>query len=435
MSLLTEFRYWFNRPSILGFLNQSSEGAYYNQPLFEMQVTKAARYRQAQVQPLLPTHHLQQILSASPSHRLSQDVVRDTGGGALASASLVGEMTSASQRGEAFAPLSIMASESGATVVNLFLDQARGYVHQKLWDKAIAACEKAIALDPQRGEAHRLMGKTLHAMGKPFDSMGYYADALALQPQSAEIYTDLGDLYSYSQEWEQAARYYQKAVELASESSTLAPSTVLTAAQKGLISAQSQLRRQAGQRTQKVDEIYHSLSLSPETFTAEEHCEMGHWLVQQGDREAAAECFHRAIDGQPTCVEAHLQLGLLLEQRQQWKEAIFHYKQAVRNVQNNPESLTSLEPEETDENTLAVVEDRVFEPDLFEDTEPRVPAIISSPERAQGLPQSTSSVDRNLASDRHSSGTGQTKATSQPTQRSHRSAKRASRFGTQPLVI
>lgn len=78
---------------------------------------------------------------------------------------------------------------------------------------------------------------------------------------------------------------------------------------------------------------------------------MGDLLLQQGDGDNALECFQRAIECQPSCVTAHLQLAALLEERQQWKEAMFHYKQASDRPQQTlpPEkgTPTPLNPSQT----------------------------------------------------------------------------------------
>ena len=337
MSLFKGFRHWFNQPSLLGLFTQSNDDAY-TQRFFESQVKTAVRYRQVQAQPLSPTHYLSEAEPELPSSFLTQSPLVEVGVGQIVPASLGSgkddkNKSDTLQNGTPLTPLSlIMSGEANPTVVSLFLDQAQGYVNQGLWDKAIATCQKTIALDPQRAEAHRLMGKTLHSQGQTVESIGYYADALILQPESVETYTELGHLYCDLKEWKRAITYYQKAVDLSSSSSAPVSDMVSSAAHDGLMYAQGQIQRQVADMNQKVDAIYQSLSLSPETFTAEEHCEMGLLLLQQEDRDNAMECFQRAIDCQPSCAAAHVQLGLLLEHQQRWQDAMFHYKQAIQHT-------------------------------------------------------------------------------------------------------
>ena len=332
MSLFQGFRHWFNRPSLLAPSKPARNDAYYNQHFFETQDLKAVRYRQVQSQPLSPTAHLAKIGSSDaqvaplvpgrgPERVTSRATCANNG-------SLHHQPLNQGQHSELTEGLSIQPHKASHTVVSLFLDQAKGYASQAQWDKAIAVCRKVMALDPKQAEAHRLMGNALNAMDQPYEAMGYYADALVLHPQSIAVYTNLGHLYHDLQQWGQAIVYYQTAIELAAAASTPDDLAAAKAAQAGLIATQIAHKRQTNQTQHQVDVIYHSLSLSPETFTAQEHCEMGHLLLQQGDGDNALECFRRAIDCQPSYVAAHFQLAALLEERQQWQEAMFHYKQA-----------------------------------------------------------------------------------------------------------
>lgn len=346
MPLFQGFRHWFNRPSLLASSKPIRNDAYYNQYFFETQDLKAVRYRHVQTQPLSPTAHLAKTVSSD-----SQVAILALGEGGERVPPTV---TSAQKGSLHHQPLnqaqhsgfngltkgpSMQTHKASHTVVSLFLDQAKGYASQSQWDKAIAVCHKVMALDPKQAEAHRLIGNALYAMKHPYEAMGYYADALVLHPQSIALYTDLGHLYQDLQQWEQAITYYQTAIDLASTSSTTDDIATTKAAQAGLIAAQIAGKRQTHKKQHQVDTIYHSLSLSPETFTAEEHSEMGELLLQQGDGDNALECFHRAIECQPSCVAAHLQLAALLEERQQWKAAMFHYKQAS----DRPQQILQLE--------------------------------------------------------------------------------------------
>ena len=339
MHLLQGLRDWIKHSALSGQSGPSGEIAY-NKTLFETQVRQAVQYRQAhQAQDSAASEALEEdsIPASPPIPTLTIGQFED------AHAERQGRLSPllAPQDNNSLAHFSpIAAHQAGMTVVRLLLDQAKGYVSESRWDKAIATCKKVVALDPQEAEAHRLMGEVFQGMEQPYEAMGCYAQALALQPESAAIYTNLGRLYHERQEWEQAISYYQQAIDWASTSSTSEAIATANRAKAGLTVAQIQYQRQTNTNHHQVDAIYQSLSLSPETFTAEEHCEMGQLLLQQEDRENAMECFYRAVECQSSCVPAHTQLAELLEERQQWRESVFHYKQALQSAQQALESTT-----------------------------------------------------------------------------------------------
>lgn len=333
MAILQSFRNWFSHFSSFEHSGVSSKKLY-NQAFFETHVTEACRYRQAHVDSLSSSEPLATLMASSD--QIAAPVNAEESSGIFNGLDHVSSFTDngvtqkqTSLTNEAASTPALSIRSIGSSVVSLLLDQAKGYGRQGTWDKAIATCNKVLALDPQQGEAYRLMGQAHQSMDNPYDAMGYYANALVAQPQSVQLHTNLGRLYHDLQNWEQAIHYYQQAIDLTSSTSSIEDVAASRAAQAGLIEAQIQYKRQASKVDHQVDAIYHSLSLSPETFTADEHCEMGHLLLQQGDEDNALECFQRAVDCQANCSEAHVQLAKLLEQRQQWQEAMFHYKQAA----------------------------------------------------------------------------------------------------------
>ncbi|NET09338.1 MAG: tetratricopeptide repeat protein, partial [Symploca sp. SIO2B6] len=86
----------------------------------------------------------------------------------------------------------------------------------------------------------------------------------------------------------------------------------------GLVSAYRYLAKaweQLEQPANHVDSIYQTLSLSPETFTADEHCEMGQWLLEQCQEQEAMECFQRAVALEPDHQEAQQNLKPLLKKQ------------------------------------------------------------------------------------------------------------------------
>jgi len=81
----------------------------------------------------------------------------------------------------------------------------RAYFALAEWDKGIAVCEKAVALDPQNAQYHMWLGRVygekadhssfLSAAGLAKKVRGEFETAVRLNPESAEARTDLAEFY------------------------------------------------------------------------------------------------------------------------------------------------------------------------------------------------------------------------------------------------
>lgn len=400
MSILHMFRSWLlNGPSAVEV--EQTKDLYYNERFFSgTQGLKAARYCQipynpspsdaaaVKTAPLLP-----EVLAAEPQQSTQAQTSpgldsqgKDNFNSQLNSHGYSNQQGLVTRKNPtSVGYLAVNPHESKPTLVSLFLDQAKGYSRQSKWDEAIEICRKVLVIDPHQIAAHRLMGTICRAKEQPYVAIGHYANALTLQPQSAEIYSDLGALYQDLEEWERAIDYYQKAIDLASAASTSEAIAASKVAQAGLIESQIQHQRQPKEAPHSVDSVYHSLTLSPETFTAQEHCEMAYLLLQQGDGDNAMECFRRAIQCRPSHGEAHLQLASLLEERQQWQEAMLHYKQAVQVVE--PSTQMPLTQGQAQHKFIAAAPD--VTPDVAPDAAPKV-ALNAMPNTVADHPQTVS---------------------------------------------
>ena len=217
--------------------------------------------------------------------------------------------------------------------IDIFLRQAEAYIQSGHWEKAIASCKRALELDQNIAETHKLMGDAFQGMGQVAESLGCYGEALLIQPDYADVYVYLGALYCSLANWEQAAAYYQTAIELDS----------------GCIEAHRQLA-QVWEKLDKpqnyVDTIYQSLSLSPETFTADEHSEMGQLLLIQEQEYEALACFERAIELDPEHVEARKYLDELREKQNRGDLSAPSFERPSLSLRGEPTNST--EPTEAD---------------------------------------------------------------------------------------
>ena len=94
------------------------------------------------------------------------------------------------------------------------LEQALTHWKAKEWQLTIQACAKALALDKNLAQAHKLMGDALQKTGKKKEAIGYYQQAIALEPNFPKVYVNLGALYANQKQWHQAIDAYQQALKL-----------------------------------------------------------------------------------------------------------------------------------------------------------------------------------------------------------------------------
>jgi len=89
-------------------------------------------------------------------------------------------------------------------------------------EKAIAAGEQAIELDPNGAQVHLLLGQTLSFAGRPDDAIGYINKGIRLNPFPNYMYFhSLGRCYLQKGLYEKALKEFQKAVQLAPKSPPL----------------------------------------------------------------------------------------------------------------------------------------------------------------------------------------------------------------------
>ena len=81
-------------------------------------------------------------------------------------------------------------------------------------DDGMAAAERALALSPDLAEAHAVKAQILLLVGDAEAAADEVANAIALDPESYEVNRAAGRLYYQRHQYEDAIRYYEKAVSL-----------------------------------------------------------------------------------------------------------------------------------------------------------------------------------------------------------------------------
>ena len=119
----------------------------------------------------------------------------------------------------------LFAQESTDSVKSNLKEQARLYRSQGLAlqkigniDEALSLYQKAVQLDPRFIVAYNDIGIVYEAKGMPKEAEKAYLRAIELEPGYLSSYSNLALLYESQRDFEKAARYWQKRIDLGSAS-------------------------------------------------------------------------------------------------------------------------------------------------------------------------------------------------------------------------
>ncbi len=160
--------------------------------------------------------------------------------------------------------------------------------------EAVAALEKALAVDPKHGKAHNNLALAAIDLGELEEAEAHYRESLAIEPQPA-IYNDLGFVLERQGMTEEAAELYRK-----------------------------------------------SLELDPESASA--HFNLAASLARRGEFAEAERHFRAALEQSPNA-QTYTGLGFVLWQQGRVDEG---HRQAARRDQGRPEAAGGLRPARDD---------------------------------------------------------------------------------------
>ena len=95
-----------------------------------------------------------------------------------------------------------------------FKDQAKEYIEQGQYQRAIQSCGEAIRLDPQQGDAYYNRGLAYIRLGLYERAIEDFDQAIHLNPRDADAHYNRGFAFLMRQQPEQALRGYNEAVGL-----------------------------------------------------------------------------------------------------------------------------------------------------------------------------------------------------------------------------
>src|SRR5579875_2019243 len=142
------------------------------------------------------------------------------------------------------------------------IDRGNALVRRGQVAAAIECYRAALALEPQRFEAHANLGSALLLAGRFTEAQAHFGHALAMRPDEAPLHLALARACSAQHRFAEAEASYRRV-----------------------------------------------LALQPAQPAA--HYGLGHCLREQGRVAAAAESFERAIAAQPDFIDAHYRLAVL----------------------------------------------------------------------------------------------------------------------------
>ena len=95
-----------------------------------------------------------------------------------------------------------------------YFEQARQLFEQRQWDDAQSAAAKALAADPQMGNAEILLGLIASARSQFGEAEKHFVRAVALEPRNYQAHAYLGSTYLQEKRLSEAAASFRKVLEL-----------------------------------------------------------------------------------------------------------------------------------------------------------------------------------------------------------------------------
>ena len=213
------------------------------------------------------------------------------------------------------------------SIARIYVEQAKLYFQEQNWRMAIVACKNALESDPKTVEAYKILGNILKLKGRKAEALGVYARALSIDPNCAAIYANLGSFYAEQQNWQQALEHYQQAV-------------ILDPNLAGAYRSLAQVWEELGNSVRALECFCQAVNLEPEVLTSKEYFNFGRELYQQGRVKEASIFYTHGVKLDPQAKSELAQLVKMLEELQQWQQAVIYYHQLISLNKNEDLSKT-----------------------------------------------------------------------------------------------
>lgn len=176
------------------------------------------------------------------------------------------------------------------------IERGNALVRAGQTEAALAQYTAALALQPERFEAHANLGALLLAMRRHAEAEAHLRTALAVRTRQAPLHLALGQACAAQGRADEAETHFRRALEIdtGNDAAALALGGVL---------------RKRGQFA-RAEACYRRI-LEHQPQHAPAHYGLGHCLRERGRTAQAADSFERAVAAQPDYIDAHYRLAVL----------------------------------------------------------------------------------------------------------------------------
>ncbi|GAB4370542.1 MAG: hypothetical protein Kow00121_11330 [Elainellaceae cyanobacterium] len=182
----------------------------------------------------------------------------------------------------------------------------------KQWQEAIATYRQVIVFDPNPRH-YLVLAKWLELEGKESAAATCYHQVIQLDASCAAAYCELGRLFVRWQRWQEAIAHYRQAVQYDPQ---------MVQAYVGL----GQVLAQAEQWEGAIAAYRQAVTLNPDPQL---YLTLIQWLQPLGKPEEMIECYQKLAELQPENAQIHHKLGDLLNQQEQWQQAVTAFERAI----------------------------------------------------------------------------------------------------------
>jgi tetratricopeptide (TPR) repeat protein len=201
------------------------------------------------------------------------------------------------------------------------------YADAGLPDKAIGACEQALAIKPDQIEAHNNLGAAFARKGFFDKAVVEYQKALTLRPYYAKAHLNLGYAYFKSGKSDEALYEYGQAQQI-------------NPRYPEIYNGRGVVLVERGDYEQGIAEYRRALEIAPDY--AEAHYNLGLARLKTGQVDSAIEAFLNACTANPGYADAYLNLGTAYSSRSDTEKAIAAFTRALELKPDYAEALYNL---------------------------------------------------------------------------------------------
>lgn len=187
------------------------------------------------------------------------------------------------------------SAKPGGTADQL-IERGNALVRAGQAEAARAQYTAALALQPERFEAHANLGALLLALRRHAEAEPHLRRALAARPDQAPLHLGLGRVCAAQGNADEAERHFRRALEIDADDDAARLELGALLRGRGKFVAAETCYRQV---------------LAHQPRQASAHYGLGHCLRERGLVTQAADSFERAVAAQPDYVDAHYRLAVL----------------------------------------------------------------------------------------------------------------------------